>query len=122
MRGAVVEEIVNTVLEKIPGNHLIKKDELILAVDEAVTNAMEHGNRWDPDKNIHVRVRLTDNELIIRIKDEGTGFDPRILESTGNKGKTGLSMRGRGISLITRLSRATWNPKGNQIEMRINLF
>lgn len=122
MRGAVVEEIVNTVLAKIPGNHLIKKDELVLTVDEAVTNAMEHGNRWDPDKNIHVGIRLTDKELIIRIKDEGMGFDTGILESSGNNRKSGLSMRGRGISLITRLSRATWNPKGNQVEMRISLF
>ena len=120
-RASVVEEIAKAILVKIPHDHTIKKDELILALDEAVTNAMEHGNRWDPGKRIHVKSCYTNSELIIRISDEGSGFDIETLANPSEY-KSVMNKRGRGIPLITRFSRASWNRKGNQIEMRINLF
>ncbi len=47
-----------------------------LAVREAVANAIKHGNKQDPDKQVHVDLLLEGDELIIRIADEGAGFDP----------------------------------------------
>ena len=47
-----------------------------LAVREAVANAIKHGNQQNPDKQVHVDLLLQGEELIIRIEDEGSGFDP----------------------------------------------
>lgn len=47
-----------------------------VAVREAVANAIKHGNAQNPDKQVHVDLLLDGDELIIRIEDEGPGFDP----------------------------------------------
>ena len=47
-----------------------------VAVREAVANAIKHGNAQDPDKQVHIDLLLEGEDLIIRIEDEGAGFDP----------------------------------------------
>lgn len=47
-----------------------------VAVREAVANAIKHGNAQNPDKQVHIDLTLDGDELIIRIEDEGVGFDP----------------------------------------------
>jgi serine/threonine-protein kinase RsbW len=47
-----------------------------LAVREAVANAIKHGNKQNPDKQVHIDLLLEADELVIRIEDEGPGFDP----------------------------------------------
>ena len=47
-----------------------------VAVREAVANAIKHGNEQNPDKQVHVDLLLEGDELVIRIADEGMGFDP----------------------------------------------
>jgi serine/threonine-protein kinase RsbW len=54
-----------------------------VAVREAVANAIKHGNLEDPAKQVHVDLTLEGNEgdlLVIRVQDEGKGFDPSDLE------------------------------------------
>jgi serine/threonine-protein kinase RsbW len=51
-----------------------------VAVREAVANAIKHGNAQNPDKQIHVDLLLEGDELIIRIEDEGVGFDPSTVQ------------------------------------------
>lgn len=47
-----------------------------LAVREAVANAIKHGNRQDPDKDVEVELAVAGEEAVIRIHDRGEGFDP----------------------------------------------
>ena len=47
-----------------------------LALEEAVTNALRHGNAADPDKRIIVRYEVTETRIQIEVEDEGCGFDP----------------------------------------------
>jgi serine/threonine-protein kinase RsbW len=47
-----------------------------LAVREAVANAIKHGNGGDPEKQVEVEVRLEGDEVVVSVRDEGTGFDP----------------------------------------------
>ncbi len=54
-----------------------------VAVREAVANAIKHGNLEDPAKQVHVDLTLEGNAgdwLVIRVQDEGKGFDPADLE------------------------------------------
>ncbi len=47
-----------------------------LAVEEALVNAIKHGNQMDPDKSVRVLYELKSDHLEIRITDQGPGFDP----------------------------------------------
>jgi serine/threonine-protein kinase RsbW len=47
-----------------------------IAVREALANAIKHGNAQNPAKQVHVDLALEGEELVIRIEDEGMGFDP----------------------------------------------
>lgn len=47
-----------------------------LALEEALVNAIKHGNQMDRTKKVHVAYRVTPDRFDIRIVDEGPGFDP----------------------------------------------
>ena len=51
-----------------------------LALREAVANAIKHGNRQDPEKQVEVEIDLANGELEIRVADEGPGFDPEAVK------------------------------------------
>ncbi len=70
-----VSELIAEVLQTIPySEHDIFS--IKLAVEEALNNAIEHGNRMDPDKWVNVVFTATSERFDIRITDEGQGFDP----------------------------------------------
>jgi serine/threonine-protein kinase RsbW len=70
-----------------------------LALEEAITNAIKHGNHNDPTKRITIRFRVTPEEAVIWLTDEGAGFnpdgvpDPTLDENLGKP-------NGRGIMLM----------------------
>lgn len=93
-----VEEFVNYFAidlninaDKIPG--------LLLAVTEASTNAIIHGNKSDETKLIMIDVTKEDNQLIIRVKDQGKGFDPAKIPDPTETDNL-LKDSGRGIYLM----------------------
>jgi len=47
-----------------------------LATQEALNNAVRHGNKMKPEKVIHFRVEMQNDQMVISIRDEGEGFDP----------------------------------------------
>src|SRR5581483_4805243 len=47
-----------------------------LALEEALANAIKHGNQLDPDKRVHIAFTVTPERFDIRITDEGPGFNP----------------------------------------------
>ena len=49
---------------------------ILMAVREAVANAIKHGNKLDMSKNVHVEMDVVADTLAISIRDEGEGFDP----------------------------------------------
>ena len=50
-----------------------------LALEEAVVNAIKHGNRFDPSKHVHVICISTTEKIWIQITDQGQGFDPECV-------------------------------------------
>jgi serine/threonine-protein kinase RsbW len=54
-----------------------------VAIRESVINAIKHGNKHDASKNVFVEFEMTPAaqpaELIVRIRDEGEGFDPESI-------------------------------------------
>ncbi len=51
-----------------------------IAIREAVANAIKHGNRQDPDKEVDVELAIAGDEAVIRVQDSGEGFDPGTVE------------------------------------------
>ena len=49
---------------------------ILMALREAVANAIKHGNQMDLSKNIHVEMDVVAETLAVSIRDEGDGFDP----------------------------------------------
>ena len=76
---------------------------IMVAVTESVNNAIRHGNKFDKDKNVYLRLSVEPSTLRFEIEDEGAGFDynnlpdPTAPENIENPG-------GRGIFLIQALA------------------
>ena len=70
-----------------------------LALDEALSNAIHHGNCDDPDKQVHVSYRVTPRRFEVSICDEGCGFKPDDLpDPTAEENLT--RPHGRGVMLM----------------------
>lgn len=67
-----------------------------LAAQEALNNAIEHGNKMDTTKKIHLWITVSSGEFRITIKDEGEGFDlTKVPDPT--KPENLLKTSGRGL-------------------------
>jgi anti-sigma regulatory factor (Ser/Thr protein kinase) len=117
-RKDIIETLCNVVATSGIGLE-ITAEELYLSLDEAITNAMEHGNHWDPRKSIRVTITADRVRMHIAIADDGKGFDTRSIKAS-LKNRDVLSNRGRGIYIINQFSEITWNNSGNQITLLIN--
>jgi anti-sigma regulatory factor (Ser/Thr protein kinase) len=116
-RKDILEIIARSILSSEIGIS-IADEELYLLLDEAVANAMEHGNGWDPDKKIIVAVTAYPDNMRISITDEGKGFNTAEIASNWER-RGRLSERGRGIIIIKQFCKISWNKKGNRINLII---
>jgi serine/threonine-protein kinase RsbW len=94
---------------------------LPLVIDEALTNAMQHGNGWDERRRVRVRAHLSPDRLELSISDEGSGFDRQSVRdplARENRTREG----GRGLFLIESLMDVVdYLDGGATILMRRNL-
>lgn len=72
-----------------------------LAIREAAANAIEHGNGVGSDKKVDIQMELGSEILIVRVRDEGDGFDPDAVPDPLAPENL-LKPRGRGIFLSRR--------------------
>jgi serine/threonine-protein kinase RsbW len=68
---AVVDDLLQRLGVEEEGRHWFG-----LAVREAVANAIKHGNAADPSKQVEVEVGLQGEDVVLTVRDEGSGFDP----------------------------------------------
>jgi serine/threonine-protein kinase RsbW len=70
-----------------------------LALEEAVMNAIRHGNRMDRSKKVIIDFSITDRKITLAVQDEGPGFDPsKVPDPT--RGDNLDRPSGRGIVLM----------------------
>jgi serine/threonine-protein kinase RsbW len=90
---------------------------IMIAVTEAVNNAIKHGNSNDKTKNVLLSLSLEDSLIKFVVKDEGIGFDYGNLPdptSPENLEKPG----GRGIFLMKHLSdEVNFKDRGRIVEL-----
>lgn len=92
-----------------------------MALREALANAIKHGNKLNPEKLVHVLVRVDPGrELIIEVEDEGEGFSPaEVLDPTSPENL--LRESGRGIFYIRHFMDAVHFSPGERGGSRVVL-
>ncbi|TAL30385.1 MAG: ATP-binding protein [Spirochaetes bacterium] len=89
-----------------------------LVLDEAVTNAVEHGNMRDPSKRICVVITPLKNNARITVIDEGDGFGYTGLRNPTHP-ENKLRYGGRGIYIMKNFGKISWNKQGNCVSVMI---
>lgn len=97
--------------------------QLAVVLTEGLVNAIKHAGCTEPDKEIHVRINVSEKNLVVRIYDNGAGFDLEAVQPpcfTSN----GMEDKGRGIFILRSLMdtvKYTRSDGGNVLEMKKHL-
>lgn len=112
----IIESFIDNTKEKFELNDDIYGN-IMIAVTEAVNNAIKHGNLNEASKNVSLSLSLYESQIVFRIEDQGKGFDfhnlpdptaPENLEKPG----------GRGIFLMKHLAdEVVFLEKGRVVEL-----
>jgi serine/threonine-protein kinase RsbW len=88
-----------------------------LALEEALINAIKHGNKFDCRKKVKVRATISDQQAEIVIEDQGCGFDRTgIPDPTRDENLEKLN--GRGLLLIeSYMDEVQWSRGGRCVRM-----
>jgi serine/threonine-protein kinase RsbW len=88
-----------------------------IVLNEAVTNAIVHGNKNNPAKKVTLSVEMKGDMVCFIVKDEGQGFDPSTVPDPTTPERI-LEPDGRGVFLIKKLSdKVAWSCNGTVVEM-----
>jgi serine/threonine-protein kinase RsbW len=111
-QGQAVQERIISLLERLDYS---ARDVfgVRLALEEALVNAIKHGNAMDPDKSVRVCCRINSDRVYIEIEDQGKGFNPGdVPDPTAAENLERPC--GRGIMLMRAfMNRIEYNAHGN---------
>jgi len=115
----LVEDLIDNVCQVCN----VKEDSygnILIAVTEAVNNAICHGNKNNPDKFVQIDFQNTEKKLIFSITDEGQGFDYLNLpDPTDPENIDKLS--GRGVFLMKNLADSIeFGLNGQSVKLHFN--
>lgn len=111
--------VARTILEQCRKYHYSERDlfALKLSLEEAITNAIKHGNSLDPDKHVHIQYRVSPQRVDVTIEDEGPGFNPAEVPDPTHDENLEVN-HGRGILLMRAfMSSVVFNPRGNKVTL-----
>jgi serine/threonine-protein kinase RsbW len=94
---------------------------VLVATMEATNNAIIHGNKSDPEKEVRIAILLDKEELKVQIEDQGKGFDySNVPDPTSPENLEKIN--GRGIFLMERLSdEILYLEDGRIVELKFRL-
>lgn len=115
-----VEKLINEIRDQYPLNEDVYGN-MLVAVTEAVSNAIQHGNKLDPSKKVSVNCDYVNDRISFKITDEGPGFDHYHLPdptSPENLEKP----NGRGIFLMKHLAdQLIFSDLGRTVELSFKI-
>lgn len=98
----IVEKLIN----EICTSYEVSEDyygNILVAVTEAVNNAIQHGNKQDPGKKVDVEFKAVDKNITFCVHDQGEGFDYNTLPDPTNPENL-EKPSGRGVFLMRHLA------------------
>jgi anti-sigma regulatory factor (Ser/Thr protein kinase) len=94
--------------------------EMNLALDELFTNIISYGFEDDEEHRIKIEIKVQQNELLIRIEDDGIPFDPILAEAPNLECRIeDCKIGGLGIHLIKKLMDEIHYERMNDINILI---
>jgi len=86
-----------------------------LALDEALANAVKHGNANDPAKQVTITLDVDDERVVVTVEDQGPGFVPEQLpDPTADENLS--RPNGRGVMLMhAYMTQVGYNDAGNKV-------
>ena len=113
--------LVDRLMRLIEGSRCVAGNEpaVELALREALSNAVLHGNAMDAQKPVQVRCRCElEKGVSVVVQDEGEGFDPNAVIDPASADNVGAD-RGRGIWLIrSMMDGVSFERGGTEVHMR----
>ncbi|WP_107925938.1 ATP-binding protein [Brachyspira hampsonii] len=99
---SLIPKISKDFLDMLHSNGIEQCDALQVAFEEALTNAIIHGNKNNHDKSVYLNINIDDEKIEVIIEDEGKGFDyiSAMIELTESQDNI-YKDSGRGIFLIS---------------------
>lgn len=94
----ILDEFLQQTLKKFKVPELVTV-EIIIATVEAVSNAIMHGNKNDPNLKVSVEIKIFKDRIRIKVADSGSGFDLSKLKNP-RKQRNLLKTNGRGVFII----------------------
>ncbi len=115
----LVERVIDDVCEAYKVNE-DRYGNILIAVTEAVNNAIQHGNNNDPAKSVTITYNVGPNAITFFVSDEGKGFDHTNLpDPTAPENIDKIN--GRGIFLMKNLSdNIQFDQNGKQVQLKFN--
>ncbi|MFM8250111.1 MAG: ATP-binding protein [Planctomycetota bacterium] len=113
------KKVVEQLLEQLNWHEWQEHDifGIHLAMEEAVVNAIKHGNQDDASKFVDVVIRLNKEEVHLQVTDQGDGFVPSEVPDPTDDENLDLPS-GRGLMLMRSfMTLVEYNDKGNSVRM-----
>jgi serine/threonine-protein kinase RsbW len=88
-----------------------------LTLEESLSNAIRHGNKYDESKIVFVECKASPEQFWLRITDEGSGFQPqKVPDCTADENLE--CPGGRGLALMKAyMTSVEYNDRGNCVTM-----
>jgi serine/threonine-protein kinase RsbW len=111
--------VCRKILPSLEVNKFSKEDifAVHLALEEAFINAIKHGNKMKPGKEVKVEYSVSPDKVEISVTDEGKGFDPEDIPDP-RLGENLYKSEGRGLLLMqSYMDVVEYSKRGNTVRM-----
>lgn len=94
---------------------------MLVALTEAVSNAIYHGNQLNPDKVVKFYYESKNGMLCFTVSDEGNGYNPELIPDPTDPQNL-ESPNGRGVFLMKKLTDGIkFHDEGRRIELQFRI-
>ena len=118
-RVEYLDGILNHLSERLVKLGIVEPEsiDVVVALDEAIVNAIKHGNSYDPGKTVRIVAEINRHLARFVIEDEGSGFRPQDVPDPCAPENL-LRPSGRGLLLIRNImDEVEYNSRGNVVTM-----
>jgi len=118
-RPSAIDGVYRRILTELEANNFCEDDifAVHLALAEAFVNAVQHGNKMNPDRKVKIEYSVVLDKVEISMADDGSGFDPEAVPDP-RYGENLYKADGRGLLLIrSYMDVVEFNERGNRVRM-----
>ncbi|RWY52620.1 ATP-binding protein [Mucilaginibacter gilvus] len=116
--------LLEALIEEIADKYQVSDDtfaNMMTCLNEAVVNAIVHGNKLDETKMVIVNAEVEPKRVVWTVTDQGAGFDYNNLADPTAPDKL-EELTGRGVFILKHLAdQCIFNASGNEVELHFKI-